>query len=152
MLPVSTVVVPLVLLMVILADAPTVVVTVAELLAGLVSLVPANGAKVKVLVTTVATVCVALTLVVTVIEQTAPAITLVMVPLIWVEPPTTLVAVTQVPAPPPTMAAVMLKTGVIRLGRVSVNVADPVPPEDELVTVRMYCMVVPPGTVRVLVV
>lgn len=150
MLPASRVVVPSVLLMVILADAPRVVVTVAELLAGLVSLVPANGANVKVLVTTVATVCVLLILVVTVIEQTAPAITLVMVPVIWVAPPTTLVAVTQVPAPPPTMPAVMVNTGVIRLGRVSVNVADPVPPEDELVTVRMYCMVVPPGTVRVL--
>ena len=140
--------VPLVLLMVILADAPTVVVTVAELLAGFVSLVPANGARVKVLVTTVATVCAALTLVVTVIEQTAPAITLVRVPVIWVAPARVLVATTQVPAPPPTRPEVMVNTGVIRVGRVSVNVAEPVPPDAELVTVRMYCMVVPPGTVK----
>ena len=124
------------------------VTTDAVLLAVLVSLVAVSGAKVKVLVVDVAVVCTALTLAVTVMEHTAPAITLVMVPRIWVAPPTTLVAVTQVPAPPPTMAAVMLNTGVTRVGRVSVKVADPVPPEAELVIVKMYCMVVLPGTVK----
>ena len=134
--------------MVILAEGPTVVNTEAVLLAGLVSLVEASGARVKVLVVVVATASAALTLVVTVIEQTAPAITLVMVPVIWVAPASVLVATTQVPAPPPTKPAVMVNTGVIRVGRVSVKVADPVPPEEELVTVNMYCMVVPPCTVR----
>ena len=134
--------------MVMLAEAPTVVATDVVLLDGLVSLVPVNGARVNVLVTAVATASAALTFAVTVIVQTAPAITFVMVPVICVALPTTLVAVTQLPAPPPTMAAVMLNTGVIKVGRVSVKIADPVPPEAELVTVKMYCMVVLPGTVK----
>ena len=128
-----------------LAEGPTIVGTVAVLFALLVSLVPERGDSVTVLVTLVATVCDTLTREVAMIVHCAPASALVRVPVTTVAPLITDDAVVQLP--PPTMAAVIDRTGVIKVGSVSVKVADPVPPLAELVMVTTYCTVCPPPMV-----
>lgn len=132
-----------------LAEGLTIVGTVAVLLVLTVSLVPERGDSVTVLVTLVATVNAVLTNEVAMIVHCAPASALVKVPVTTVAPLTTDDAVVQLP--PPTMAAVIDRTGVIKLGKVSVKAAEPVPPLAELVMVTTYCTVCPPPIVTTLV-
>ncbi len=123
--PAIVCVVPLSLVTESAAAGVTVAVTVAMLFVALVSLVPAVGVSVTVFVSVVNDETPEISPV-TVTVQVEPASALVIVPLIRVLEPTVLVTAEH--DPPPEWAAASVNTGVIVLGKVSLKVADPVPP------------------------
>ena len=149
MVPAATVLVPSVLVTLKLAAKLRDVCTLEVLLAAFTSVVPAVGAMVTVLVTVIFVAKPALTRAVMVTTHCAPGGALVNVPLTCVAPPTNAVAVVQVP--PPGADDVILKTGVICVGKVSVNVAEAVTPAVVLVMISTYCTVCPAPTLMVVV-